>query len=80
MLCVAVLKVNDVISGDKSATTYEHAIGHLERALSLFEKFMELYNQESVFLSAAGEEPKKSWFPDIPSSHPSHLRALLRGR
>ena len=74
------LRVNDTTADDLVDQTYEYGIGHLERALSLFEKFMELFESESAFLSGPGEEAKNAWVPDIPSTHPSHIKALLRGR
>lgn len=74
------LKINDTTDEEHGSQTYDYAIGHLERALSLFEKFMDLFESESAFLSDAGEEAKQAWVPDLPSTHPSHIRALLRGR
>ena len=74
------LKISDSVSDSKIEQDNDHAIGHLERALSLFEKFNDLYASDSAFLSRAGEEERQAWVPDSPSTHPSHIRALLRGR
>jgi hypothetical protein len=68
---------------EKSDLDFETAIGHLERALGLFERWSEMYHERSSILSDGGKktwDDSSMWVPDDPSTHPAHIRALLRGR